>query len=106
MQLKGVGVAPTRKRGQVHDDREGEKDAREVLTMRLAGRISDWNDDKGYGFVTPNGGGDRAFVHLKAFQPGAPPPADGDLVPYEVIVDGSGRHSAAGVQVAGQRSAP
>src|SRR3546814_19155049 len=44
---------------------KGEKDARKVLTMRLAGRISDWNDEKRYGFVTPNGGGDRAFVHIK-----------------------------------------
>src|SRR3546814_8817316 len=55
-----------RKRGQVHYDREGEKDAREVLTVRLAGRISDWNDDKGYGFATPNGGGGRAFVDRKS----------------------------------------
>src|SRR3546814_6129960 len=92
-----------RKRGQVHYDREGEKDAREVLTMRLAGRISDWNDDKGYGFVTPNGGGGRAFVHIKAFQPGSRRPVDGDLVSYAVTRDGRGRSNASEVRFAGQR---
>src|SRR3546814_10319848 len=45
---------------------KGEKDARKVLTMRLAGRISDWNDDKGYGFVTPNGG--RSEEHTSELQ--------------------------------------
>src|SRR3546814_7859726 len=69
---------------------KGEKDARKVLTMRLAGRISDWNDDKGYGFVTPNGGGDRAFVHIKAFQSGSRRPVDGDLISYAVTRDGRG----------------
>src|SRR3546814_1190472 len=73
--------------------------------MRLAGRISDWNDDKGYGFVTPNGGGDRAFVHIKAFQPGSRRPVDGDLVSYAVMRDGRGRSNAAEVRFAGQRIA-
>src|SRR3546814_13499178 len=71
--------------------------------MRLAGRISDWNDDKGYGFVTPNGGGGRAFVHIKAFQPGSRRPVDGDLVSYAVTRDGGGRSHASEVRFAGQR---
>ena len=33
--------------------------------MRYAGRIREWNDDKGYGFVAPNGGGTEAFVHIE-----------------------------------------
>lgn len=73
--------------------------------MRLAGRITDWNDDKGYGFVTPNGGGDRTFVHIKAFQPGSRRPVDGDLVSYAVARDGRGRSSASEVRFAGQRIA-
>src|SRR3546814_17831244 len=78
----------------MHFDREGGKDAREVLTMRLAGRISAWNDDKGYGFATPSGGGDRAFVHIKAFQPGSRRRVDGDLISYEVTRDARGRRNA------------
>jgi cold shock CspA family protein len=32
--------------------------------VRFKGKITDWNDEKGYGFVTPNGGGPRVFVHI------------------------------------------
>jgi uncharacterized membrane protein YsdA (DUF1294 family)/cold shock CspA family protein len=71
--------------------------------MRLAGRISDWNDDRGFGFVTANGGGTRAFVHIKSFPPGSRRPADGDLVSFEVTRDRHGRANAANVRFAGQK---
>jgi len=71
--------------------------------MRLAGRISGWNDDKGYGFVAPSGSGDRAFVHIKAFQPGSRRPVEGDLVSYAVTHDARGRSQATEVRFAGQR---
>src|SRR3546814_12729581 len=87
----------------IHFDREGGKDAREVLTMRLAGRISAWNDDKGYGFATPSGGGDRAFVRIKAFQQGSRRPLDGDLISYEVPRYARGRDNAAEVRSSGRR---
>lgn len=34
--------------------------------MRLQGKISEWNDARGFGFVQPNGGGERCFVHIRA----------------------------------------
>ncbi len=71
--------------------------------MRLAGRISSWNDDKGYGFVMPSGGGDRAFVHIKAFQPGSRRPVEGDLISYVVTRDARGRSNASEARFAGQR---
>lgn len=71
--------------------------------MRLVGRISDWNDDKGYGFVVPHDGGDRAFVHIKAFQFGSRRPIDGDLISYSATRDSRGRTNAAEVRFAGQR---
>ena len=74
--------------------------------MRLAGRISDWNDDKGYGFVTPHDGGTRSFVHIKAFQGGARRPVNGDLVSYEASKDAKGRTNAVNVRFAGQRVEP
>lgn len=71
--------------------------------MRLAGRLTEWNDGKGFGFVEPNGGGDRAFVHVSAFQRGSRRPAAGDLVSYTVAKDARGRLNARDIRHAGQR---
>lgn len=71
--------------------------------MRLVGRLSDWNEDKGYGFVVPHGGGHRAFVHIKAFQFGSRRPVDGDLISYSTEKDGQGRTNAIEVRFAGQK---
>lgn len=71
--------------------------------MRLAGRITEWNDDKGYGFVVPNGGGARAFVHINEFQRGSRRPEVGDLISYLPAVDARGRARARQVRHAGQR---
>jgi uncharacterized membrane protein YsdA (DUF1294 family)/cold shock CspA family protein len=73
--------------------------------MRLVGRISSWNEDKGYGFVVPHGGGDRAFVHIKAFQFGSRRPVDGDLISYAMAKDSRGRTNAVDVRYAGQKIA-
>lgn len=73
------------------------------MAARQVGRITGWNDDKGYGFVTPHEGGIRAFVHVKAFQPGSRRPVEGDLISYEVSADAKGRANAASARFAGQR---
>jgi uncharacterized membrane protein YsdA (DUF1294 family)/cold shock CspA family protein len=71
--------------------------------MRLAGRITDWNDDKGFGFVVPHGGGARAFVHINEFQRGSRRPVDGDMISYLPGMDARGRTNARQVRHAGQR---
>lgn len=71
--------------------------------MRFAGRITDWNDDKGFGFVVPSGGGDRAFVHVNDFQRGSRRPKEADLVSYRVRTDARGRTKACEIRHAGQR---
>lgn len=72
--------------------------------MRFVGRITDWNDEKGFGFVVPNGGGTRAFVHVRSLKPGSRRPVNGDLISYEPNQDRQGRTNAANVMFAGQRS--
>ena len=71
--------------------------------MRRAGRITDWNDDKGYGFVLPHDGGTRAFVHINEFQRGSRRPVEGVMIPYLPSVDAKGRTNARQVRHAGQR---
>lgn len=71
--------------------------------MRYVGRISEWNDDRGFGFVTPNGGGDRAFVHIKAFGRASIRPVAGTLVSYELAKDEKGRLNASGARFVAQQ---
>ncbi len=65
--------------------------------MRFQGKISDWNDDKGYGFVEPNGGGTRAFVHIKSFSDLPRRPINGDIIIYETTTDEKGRIQATNI---------
>ena len=70
--------------------------------MRFAGRITDWNDEKEFGFVMPNGGGTRAFVHINQFQRASRRPRAGDLISYLPTVDDRGRTNARQIRYAGQ----
>jgi len=70
--------------------------------MRLVGRISDWNEAKGYGFVTSQADGVRTFVHIKAFQIRSRRPVNGELISYSVVTDSRGRANATEVRFPGQ----
>jgi uncharacterized membrane protein YsdA (DUF1294 family)/cold shock CspA family protein len=74
--------------------------------MRYQGRVTQWKDDKGFGFITPNGGGDSVFVHIKAFANRERRPAGNELVTYELTTDAQGRGRAEKVAFVGERIAP
>lgn len=62
--------------------------------MRQQGRLTEWNDNRGFGFITPRGGGDRVFVHISAFPRDMRRPLVMDLVTYAVDQDNRGRRRA------------
>lgn len=66
--------------------------------MRFQGRITQWKDEQGFGFITPNSGGERLFLHIRAFSRGQARPAGDELVTYEMARDDKGRPRAAAVQ--------
>lgn len=70
--------------------------------MRFQGRLTQWNDAKGFGFITPNGGGGRVFVHAKSFRAGGRRPEEGELLTYELGVDGKGRPRADEIDFVGK----
>src|SRR3990167_3574602 len=71
--------------------------------MRYQGKITSWKDDQGFGFVIPNGGGEKAFVHIKAFSNRSHRPMEGDSITYELATDGKRRLSAENIRFVGER---
>ncbi len=65
--------------------------------MRQVGRLTQWKDEQGYGFITPKGGGDSVFVHIKSFS-GRKRPAINDIVNYTVVYDDKDRPRADNVE--------
>ena len=61
------------------------------------GPIQNWDDERGFGFVEPDGGGTRAFVHIKAFRNRQRRPVDGDVIIYDVEFDSQNRAQAVNI---------
>lgn len=62
--------------------------------MRYQGKVTNWKDDQGFGFVTPNEGGQKAFVHIKAFSKRPRRPSEGDMISYDLATDKKERYFA------------
>jgi len=71
--------------------------------MRTKGKITSWNDDKGYGFITPLSGGKQIFIHISALSNRNRRPELNEVVTYSVSKDKHGRPCAANATLAGDR---
>jgi uncharacterized membrane protein YsdA (DUF1294 family)/cold shock CspA family protein len=71
--------------------------------MRVKGRITDWNDLRGFGFVSPLEGGERVFVHVSALPTGSRP-TKGEFVSYTLGTDERGRLCATQITYVGRHT--
>lgn len=71
-------------------------------TKRLEGKLTDWNDEKGFGFITPPGEGPRVFAHISAFPRGPRRPRAKDRVSYRLGRDKRNRPRAEQVAFLGR----
>ena len=58
-----------------------------VNIVRHKGKITAWDAGRGFGYVTPIGGGERVFVHITAIADRTRTPAEGDIVTYDITLD-------------------
>lgn len=72
----------------------------------MEGKVIQWDDAKGYGFIAPSAGGSKIFVHARAFGLRPRRPFVGERVSYEVGLDGQGKSRAIEVRSLEPRPAP
>jgi len=66
--------------------------------MRNQGSIAKWNDERGFGFISPAGGGVSVFVHISSFPRGNRRPSVDEAVSYTLAFDAHGRPQAKDVR--------
>lgn len=71
--------------------------------MRLQGKITLWRDAEGFGFITPQSGGQRVFAHIRSFTDQRRRPVGNELVTYKLDRDAQGRTFAGKVALVGER---
>jgi cold shock CspA family protein len=73
--------------------------------MRTHGTLTRWNDDRGFGFITPAKGPPDIFVHISEFPRGGGRPTLNELISFEVQNGPDGKKRAIRVMRPGQKSA-
>jgi len=66
--------------------------------MRFDGSLKTWTDDRGFGFIEPDQGGQEIFVHIKAFPGGSGRPREGQRLSFEIEPGAQGKKRARNVQ--------
>ena len=55
------------------------------------GKLVDWKDDRGFGFIKPSRGGKDVFLHISALKNSSRRPQVGDLISYQLTFDKNAR---------------
>lgn len=66
--------------------------------MRFEGTLKSWNDDRGFGFIEPDQGGQEIFVHIKVFRGLQARPQAGQRLVFEVELGPKGKKRAFNVE--------
>ncbi|HJV25640.1 MAG TPA: cold shock domain-containing protein [Aromatoleum sp.] len=75
--------------------------------MRIDGTLGKWNDDRGFGFISPTNGGPEVFAHISAFPRDGRRPQIGEALSFEIGFDKEGKKRAVNITRPGApRNAP
>jgi cold shock CspA family protein len=62
--------------------------------MRIDGTLTKWNDDRGFGFITPTQSGSEVFAHISAFPRDGQRPRLGERLSFEIGIGKDGKQQA------------
>lgn len=71
----------------------------------MKGKIDQWNDDKGFGFIRPDNGSEKIFFHISSVKTNSRRPQIGDIVLFDSIRDTQQRLKAKSVVIEGATKA-
>ncbi|WP_010466942.1 cold shock domain-containing protein [Acidovorax radicis] len=79
--------------------------------MRFEGTLTQWNDERGFGFITPVPAGQAVFVHISAFARDGLRPQLNEALSFEITLNRDGKKQAVMVRrdlsaIAAPSSAP
>ncbi|WDS37436.1 cold shock and DUF1294 domain-containing protein [Pseudoxanthomonas sp.] len=66
--------------------------------MNGLGKVSEWNDERGFGFVQPQAGGPRLFFHIRDYRQQGRRPEVGEWVRYAAGTGRDGKPAASQVR--------
>ncbi|MBD2497154.1 cold shock domain-containing protein [Nostoc sp. FACHB-280] len=65
------------------------------------GQLTTWKDDRGFGFIKPDGGGKEVFLHISALKGAGRRPTLGDTILYEQVIEANGKIRATKASIQG-----
>lgn len=71
--------------------------------MRLKGKLIKWNEDKAFGFIVPNGGGEHVFIHKTGLSNRKRTPQVNDVITFTIAKDKQGRYCANDATFSGEK---
>ncbi len=71
--------------------------------MRLKGKLINWDSDKAFGFIAPNGGGEHIFIHKTALSNRNRVPQINDVITFAKVKNKDGRYCASDATFTGEK---
>lgn len=68
---------------------------------RFKGKLIQWDDERGFGFIAPESGGSRIFVHIRAIRNASRRPAADDVLLFDIETQADGRLRATNASIQG-----
>lgn len=69
-----------------------------------SGKLTKWNDGRGFGFIRPTDGGEEVFLHISDLKDATRRPQEDDTIYYYCVTDEKGRNRASNAFILGARS--